>query len=1050
MTDKVLEFISGVLLTIRFNNTISYVTLLVILHCSFAWGQGTSNRALFAQYNSAASSFEAMVSEFQQKCPEHMETVFAEECKDLARRIQQKEQQMMEFEADVRSQFRTEAGCEPVESNESFSELVTESARAINGLSCTDAEKETNKNNCAKEVMCMGVSSVLGLAANGYELLAKALPQLPTDCVNSDNNCMTHVVTALLKSVWSLITGVWDLVKMAANWVGDKIVNLYDWAVGAEDASTNAQLALDNLNESQFDQIKRDPAGFFLNLFKTLWEGIKEWLKTDVFCEQWEGVPHFGTCVKPYTDFECMSCRTAIAGTCAAAGVIIAEVVPSFLTGGGLAAVKWGGKGASVFAKFVKGSSAYRKTARLVEGMADIRAIKLAARLGETVTRTVTRTRKVLRFVIDPALNLMKRGFNTVTRRIRSLKGTSLYRATAARLTWFRNTPLVKILERLNNAHTRLHRAVFHAGESLVDDAAKRITVRRGARAASTVERAAIRNSPEAVAFRQAYSEIRLGTNNSTFFAKMNAAVPTGKEAIFFDVENAVLKQLNDVVFAEKSLGDAANGLFMKKLMDKISAHPELAGKLQASYSDYKSLRFLLHADQGADAARVRQVLGQLYRESVDEFVIRLDEAKLSGLWTSYNGQISNPRTWFLSGTGASATEANMAARAVRAEATRVAGDGAAANVGTANFADHMAQFSQELHNLNSVRRSLAEIDVLRTSGIMAPIEGGQLVMSKNAIEIFRKIKRADFATDAAYNLAIRKRMKVIFGVEIDDVAVNGLSRYYAGIDTFSPPIFIEQRVPIDMSLAEHGLVSVDFAGIGVDNAHGAMAALARVPTEGVEANAMVSKAFRDVRESFDVVTARKDAGQARFNKAVRETLGEGPTAFSGDDGMFFPPAEVPASKRSELVARLAAENPQEFRMTFVNSHFPNGESIPATMRSQFVVKAENMEKALRKEITGVGASLIAPDRAQKMMIAVEFTPTSSAGNGTFNLIIGGEVSERERRLIQQALARTIGKEFKGSTAGTAMIAPAIAASNILNAPIPTPTAGPALIPATP
>jgi len=961
-----------------------------------------------------------------------MEVSAVEECKTLANRITNEEQRFNELEASIRTHFNPMVNCERVEATESYDELVTESARAVNGLSCSEEEKARTSASCAKEVGCAVGSSLLGVASSGYELLAQFIPSLPTDCINSDNNCMTHIVTALLKSVWSLITGVWDLIKMAGSWAGDRIVDLYHWAVGAEDATTNAQLAVDQLSESQFDQIKRDPVAFFKNLFNVLWEGIKEWLKTDIFCEQWQGAPHFGTCVKPYTDFDCMSCRTMIAGTCAAAGVIVAEVVPSFLTGGGLAAVKWGSKGASGFAKFIKASKAFRTVVTHVDDLSHLKAIRTMARIGETVTRTITRTRTVVRFVVEPALNLLKRSFRAVSRRMRNLRNTSAYAATMRRVQWFKNTRVVRLMSELNSAHTRLHRAVFHAGESLVDSTVERVALRRGARALTTEARIALRTSPEAHAFKEAYQHFRVNSNNEEFLRLMDAPLPPGKKAIFFDVENSVLKPLNDFVLEDKGLADAVNGLFYKSFMDRIAKNPELASKLSATYSDYKSIRLMLAATDGDEAALVRRLLSETYSATVAEFSSTLEAAKLGGLWQNFQGPLGNPRTWFLAGSGQTSIEANMAARAARAEA-RVQ-----PHVPMANFSDQLARYYQEFHQMENLRGTLEGIEILKTKGIMQAVEGGKHILSRETIEVLRKIRRADFASESAYRTAIQSRMKKLFAVQIEDHVIDGMTRYFDGIDGFSPPIFSAGRTPMPFDQATRGIVSVDFAGLGTDNAYETMRALARVESKGVEAGPLVDTAFRDAKAAQDLVTSRVEAAKISFNQTARRIGGEGSTYFSGDDGMFFPTQSFSQPQRHALVSELGRTNPGQFRVTFVESHFPDGTPIPPKLNSQMVVKAENLEKSMRKMFVGSGSShLIPPTRANQLMAAVEFYPTNIAGAGRFNLFLGGNITDQERRIMERAFRMVVAQEHRLNTAGTVFLPPAVGAAEILLTPVP-------------
>ena len=99
-----------------------------------------------------------------------------------------------------------------------------------------------------------------------------------------------------------------------------------------------------------------------------------------------------------------------------------------------------------------------------------------------------------------------------------------------------------------------------------------------------------------------------------------------------------------------------------------------------------------------------------------------------------------------------------------------------------------------------------------------------------------------------------------------------------------------------------------------------------------------------------------------------------------------------------------------------MDSHYANGSGkIPTTLRSDFVKKSENLEKAIRDNVTAIGGGQITPQRGRNMLIAVEYRPTAD-GMGTFNIIVGGKANQNDINRIKKALRAQIPK---GHTVGT-------------------------------
>lgn len=68
---------------------------------------------------------------------------------------------------------------------------------------------------------------------------------------------------------------------------------------------------------------------------------------------------------------------------------------------------------------------------------------------------------------------------------------------------------------------------------------------------------------------------------------------------MYFDVENAVQKKLNDSFIGDKTMVDSINNSFMGKFQQNIKISPELMARIEGQYKDYKSLRLRLALREG-------------------------------------------------------------------------------------------------------------------------------------------------------------------------------------------------------------------------------------------------------------------------------------------------------------------------------------------------------------------------------------------------------------------------------------------------------------------
>lgn len=510
-------------------------------------------------------------------------------------------------------------------------------------------------------------------------------------------------------------------------------------------------------------------------------------------------------------------------------------------------------------------------------------------------------------------------------------------------------------------------------------------------------------------AFKEKYArELTLDAkSNSDFIARIEADVlKKNDRVLYFDVENSVQKKLNDEIFREKTAVDALNNSFFLKFNKNLREFPELMGRLGGEYKDYKSYRVRLELKPGDDPEKFQQMLAELYKKTNKEF---FDDPLLKDVRKTLpprSDALADPATWFLSGSGENALEANMAARSGRKNV------GSTMNPPKLNtFKEHAASLSGEINSIEKTRTALSKNPVLLENNILVKAENGSIIPSKSMIGILRKIKPDDFATEELFLAKVASKTEELFGQKIDKATAKSLASYFKQVDSLSPPLFSSERVAIDLKEAKKGIVSIDFAGIGVDNIYEQMKALTEVSVKAAPEKKL-HESFAKMQGGVNQVTAQMEEAKDIFRKAVAEIdRAEKKTPqFSGDDGIFMPGSRNWTEKdKAKIVQSLAtSSDPSKFRVTFVSSTYADGKIIPPAERSRRIVRAETLEKDIRAKI--IGADKISESEARKFITAIDYAPSEKGG--TFNLILGGkQFTPEEIKKIEEAMRSNISGE---------------------------------------
>lgn len=520
---------------------------------------------------------------------------------------------------------------------------------------------------------------------------------------------------------------------------------------------------------------------------------------------------------------------------------------------------------------------------------------------------------------------------------------------------------------------------------------------------------------PEAIPalgnFKKQYAKelkLKVGANGDFLLKMEKDALTKNSQVLYFDVENSVQKTLNDTIFVDKTAVDAINNSFFEKFYANVKNSPELLSRLDGEYKDYKSFRLRLSLKPGDDPKKYESLLSELYKKSNNDFASDLSNRKITQNIPPRTDGLGDARNWFLAGSGVDSLEANMAARAAR---------NSRSTNNLSRFRDHIPTLNLELNEIEKLRSGLAGNASLKKLGLIEELPNGKSIPSKSMIGILRKIKPSDFSTPEEYIAKIRGKSQEIFGLSLDDQTIINFTDYFKKVDSMSPPLFSAERVVIDLDKAKHGIVSVDFAGVGVENIYQQMKGLSDVDLKNPNIESTIKSGFKKMQAGVDQVSEGMNKAKETFSRSTRKTEGalKSSPQFSGDDGIYMPAKNLNPNEKLDLIMDLAgSEDPSKYRVTFVSSHFPDGKAIPSSERSKRIVRAETVEKDIRAKI--IGMDKIPDADAKKFITAIDYVPNETGG--IFNLIVGGgKLSDKEKDIIRKSFKSTLSKE-KGEKVG--------------------------------
>jgi len=451
-------------------------------------------------------------------------------------------------------------------------------------------------------------------------------------------------------------------------------------------------------------------------------------------------------------------------------------------------------------------------------------------------------------------------------------------------------------------------------------------------------------------------------------------------ETLFFDIENAAIKRLNDTL-GDKNLVTSLTNLHKTLVKTQVDEWLKKYPKLDINfYSDFKSLRIAINGDLPLELRnQIKKEFSELLNKVNTKF-----QNKVNQIDSDFPEVLATAQTWFKAGIGETADQAGLAARSARNSSSSLV-----------DLKTVHSSLSEELNSIHSLRKSLQE------SLPSKLIDHEHGVPNMDVIEFYRK-KASSFSEEDPN--AFLSSFKNRFGVEINVDQASELVDYLNRVDQFSPGLWVEKRVVANLDDAEYGGFSADFKGLGAKN-------LAQVAIDLEKNPNSLEQTLETLRRGEGLVTESFDDTKNFYRDVITKTLQEDGIATrnlcSGDDCVSLPTQALPDLTKAKILASLAKYGPPDGqRLAFI----PPG--IEPQKRTILAVHGELIEKQVRGTLTGFSEHQISPDVLKKVAFAVDMP--SELGKGRPRLMISSapdlNLTLEQRKVIEESYSQIMKK----------------------------------------
>ena len=436
----------------------------------------------FGREGQLASALEKLSNEIdvdeitlEEKClDEPIKAINLKVCEKLSKRIIKSEnlatKVTIELEFQIQNSQKKCNGATTLLTSATVNDLGKEIDKAtIN--QCTKEDVNKKNQSCAKEIACSISSTIMGPVLAGYIALTGKKSRLKNQqCLSSENDCLTNVLTSLVGYLVSSVKAVWDLLGMGASWVTEKGKNFWSWVVSAEDETSKTQETIQNLSKKDIQEIENDSEGWFKKTLGGVTSMLNEWIKTEVFCEKWSGTPNFSKCEKPMKGWECIGCGTMISGMCQMAGPVIGLIAETVLTGGSLALISKGSRGVKA------GIAAMKSSPKYTSAMTKVKNTGFAQKLVKDKSSTILSSRVPKGQVAQYTKKSLTKVVQISKDKLLLIKKSKIIDKAKEILKKLSNTKVAKVVKKIDEVDTKAFNLGYETVDKGLGNAGKAIT----------------------------------------------------------------------------------------------------------------------------------------------------------------------------------------------------------------------------------------------------------------------------------------------------------------------------------------------------------------------------------------------------------------------------------------------------------------------------------------------------------------------------------------------------------------------------------------------
>lgn len=428
--------------------------------------------------------------------------------------------------------------------------------------------------------------------------------------------------------------------------------------------------------------------------------------------------------------------------------------------------------------------------------------------------------------------------------------------------------------------------------------------------------------------------------------------------SLFFHVENAILKQMNDKILLDKELSASLQSLYAKIFFEELEGDSKIRSK--AIYSDYKSIRIVFEKD----SPDLRHRVSEVYRKSALRYQSEVKNLPgIQSLFAENSNRIAkNTAAWNLPGMGSTADEAALVSRSERFSPIIEVGVPTVNHVSDANLMQDLTEHVRTSEYSRARAAVMVEAEFGKHQTIF--IEG---TLSPEAIEI---LKKADSSSWENFQSQIQERFKIRFGNAPSAELILALQSYLHHADVFAPTIF-EKKDEKDLGLAgaKNGIVTLDIIGQNVRNTGALLRALHKY------SHGDLGKLLEGTRNAQDKESGHFARLRDAIHKAILSAKLPGKVSLSGDEIAFIPSRVLTEPEREQLFHTLhGVTHGGKIRMSYVPPHFQDSTTpVPPEFLAQSAANAEAYEKSLRLDLEKRGYT---PKVLSNMTFSIEYQPS--------------------------------------------------------------------------